>query len=216
MEGAGQHRAEAGREADSGRRERRRRLFAGVAVEATAELRRALAELREELPGEKIRWTRLENLHLTVEFFGATPEEKIPALAAALAQAAAATPAFGLELGGLGTFGSPRHPRVLWLGVESAGLARLRDEVAAVLRAAGWTPEARAFAPHLTLGRVERMKDPERLAAAAERGRGRFVAEQAVAELVLYESRSGARGTEYAPLATFPLMAAGAGGGEGA
>ena len=213
MDGAGQERAEEGRGAEPGRRERLRRLFAGVAVDATAELRRTLAGLREELPGEKIRWTRLENLHLTVEFFGATPEARVPALSAALAQAAAATPAFGLALAGVGMFGSPRRPRVLWLGVESAGLARLRAAVAAALRAAGWTPEARPFAPHLTLGRMERVKDPARLAAAVERGRGRAVAEQAVAELVLYESRRGARGTEYVPLATYPL--AGAGGGEG-
>ncbi|NCD21524.1 MAG: hypothetical protein EOL90_01110 [Spartobacteria bacterium] len=48
-----------------------KRLFAGVAVAAAEPLRRALAELQARLRGEAIRWTRLDNLHLT-RAFGAT------------------------------------------------------------------------------------------------------------------------------------------------
>jgi hypothetical protein len=50
-----------------------KRLFAGVAVAATDELRRVLEELRRGLREERIRWMRLEKLHLTVEFFGFAP-----------------------------------------------------------------------------------------------------------------------------------------------
>ena len=69
-----------------------RRLFAGVAVAATEELRRTLAELQRGLRLEKIRWTRLEKLHLTVEFFGFVEPERIPELEGALAQAARSEP----------------------------------------------------------------------------------------------------------------------------
>lgn len=178
-----------------------KRLFAGVAVAATEELRRALADLQARLRGEAIRWTRPENLHLTIEFFGATAPARIPELEAALAAAASRAAPFGLRWGGWGTFGPPRQPRVLWRGVDAPGLAELREAVAAELRAAGWTPEARPFAPHLTLGRIGRLKNArtfqETLAAmpAGERPA------QSVRELILYESAAG----RYVPLARWPL-----------
>jgi RNA 2',3'-cyclic 3'-phosphodiesterase len=178
-----------------------RRLFAGVAVAATAPLRELVAGLRRELAGERIRWTRLENLHLTVEFFGAVAEARIPELTRALAAAAGAAAPFTLELAGLGTFGRPRQPRVLWLGVESAGLRELHGAVGAALRAAGWPPEARAFAPHLTLGRLERRKDPRRFGEIVARAGGAPAGEQAVAELILFESVNG----RYVPLGKWEL-----------
>ena len=178
-----------------------RRLFAGVAVAATEELRRTLAELQRGLRLEKIRWTRLEKLHLTVEFFGFVEPERIPELEGALAQAAAGAPPFTLKLGGLGMFGNLRHPLVLWLGVEADGLVALHAATAAALRAAGWTPEARPFAPHLTLGRLDRLQEAEKFQARLEAARAWPAQVQDVRELILYESIEG----RYVPLARWPL-----------
>ena len=178
-----------------------RRLFAGVRVDATEALRGLLAELRREWAGERIRWTRPENWHLTVEFFGETPEGKIPELEKALAAAAGEAQAFGMEIAGLGTFGSPRHPRVVWLGIESAGLVRLRECVQAALREAGWQPEAREFAPHLTLGRIERPQEPRRFAETVDRLRGWAAERQAAKELILFESAAG----RYVPIGRWEL-----------
>ena len=181
-----------------------RRLFAGVAVAATDELRATLAELQRALRLEKIRWTRPEKLHLTVEFFGFVDPARIPELEGALARAAAGAPPFALQLGEPGLFGNLRHPRVLWLGVESAGLVELHARTAAALRAAGWTPEARPYAPHLTLGRLDRLREPDQFRARLEAAGGRPVPIQEVRELILYESLNG----QYLPLARWPLAGA--------
>lgn len=178
-----------------------RRLFAGVAVEATEALRAALDGLRQELNGERIRWVRMENLHLTIEFFGETAADKIPDLAGALARAAEGAKACAINLSGLGTFGGARHPRVLWLGVVSEGLAELHARVEASLREVGWSPEVRDFVPHLTLGRIERLTDAERLAEVLGRMGGIAGVEQFVRELILYESVSG----QYVPLGKWRL-----------
>ena len=178
-----------------------KRVFAGVAVAATDELRRMLEELRRRLREERIRWMRLEKLHLTVEFFGFAPPEQIPEWAAALARAAADVPPFALRLAGVGTFGGPRHPRVLWLGVESAGLAALHAAAQARLREAGWTPEARPCAPHLTLGRLDRLRDAAKFQAVLSAAGERPAQTQDVRELILYESVAG----QYVPLARWPL-----------
>lgn len=182
-----------------------RRLFAGVAVEATEALREVVAELRRELEGERIRWAPEANLHLTVEFFGATADERIPELEGALAQAARRTPPFAMKIGGLGVFGNLRHPRVLWLGIESTGLRGLHDRVEESLREAGWEPEPRPFSPHLTLGRVEGLKDARRFGEVFARHREWTGPEQSTGELILYESRPGERGTDYVPLGRHPM-----------
>jgi hypothetical protein len=62
-----------------------RRLFAGVKIPAPPALCDALVTLQTQLARERIRWVPPENWHLTLEFFGAVPESRIPALAAALA-----------------------------------------------------------------------------------------------------------------------------------
>lgn len=175
------------------------RLFAGVAVAATPLLRRALADLRARFRGEPIRWTRLENLHLTIEFFGATEPARIPDLERALA--AVRGPSFDLAWGGWGTFGPARQPRVLWLGTVAPGLAALHAATAAELRAAGWTPEARPFAPHLTLGRIGRLKNARAFRETLAAMPAGFLPPQTVRELVLYESAAG----RYVPLARWPL-----------
>ena len=178
-----------------------KRLFAGIKVEATDALRALAADLQRELGGERIRWVRLANLHLTVEFFGETAEERIPEIERALARAAAATPAFAVELGGLGTFGGTRHPRVLWLGVQSDGLQALHANAAAALREHGWRPESRPYAPHLTLGRIGRLKDVRAVAEAVGRPRPQGISQPPVRELILFESVAG----RYVPLGAWPL-----------
>lgn len=192
---------------------RTRRLFAGVAAEASETLLRTLSDMQEALRGEHIRWVRPENLHLTVDFFGETPDERIPALEEALARAARRTPPFAMAIGGLGTFGGPRHPRVLWAGIESAGLARLHGCVAEELRAAGREPDARAFAPHLTLARIGGLKDARRFGEAVRRFAGWTGPAIAVRELVLFESLRDDRGTVYAKAGRWPLAGDPAAGG---
>ena len=178
-----------------------RRLFAGVAIETTEALRRLLGEWKAGLEGERIRWVQPANLHITVEFFGAVEEGRLPELENALAAAAGRASAFRLALGGAGVFGGMRHPRVLWLGVESAGLAALHGQVADALREAGWEAEGRPYAPHLTLGRIGGLKDVRRFRELVERNRNVPAGEQGVDELVLLESVAG----RYVPVRTWGL-----------
>ena len=181
-----------------------RRLFAGVAVAVPDALREWLAGLQRELHADRIRWVRPENLHLTVEFFGETSEERIPALMDALTAAAAAVPAFMLSFGELGVFGGARHPRVIWLGVESGGLFALHDQVANALRVCGWQPDPRTFSPHLTLGRITRLRDLPTFRNVLVRHGRDPAREQAVHELLPYEIMAG----RYLPIRRWALVGA--------
>ena len=89
----------------------------------------------------------------------------MPEIEAAVARAVTGIPPFELHLGKLGTFGSPRSPRVLWIDVagDVDTLAKLQSQVEAELGPLGFPAEPRRFSPHLTLARVP----PERAAEAA-------------------------------------------------
>jgi 2'-5' RNA ligase len=187
----------------------RLRLF--VAVDLPPEARRALGAAQDAFRRRdlaSLRWVRPEGIHLTLKFLGETPAGRLDAIREAVAAAARGRAPFRLALGPLGTFGG-RRPRVLWVAVEG-DLDPLHDLQSAVERglvAAGFSPEERAYSPHLTLARLPQPPRPEiarRLAEAlaeVEPPRAAF----AVEEVVLMRSDLRPGGAVYQQLGAFPL-----------
>lgn len=144
------------------------RLFVGIRL--TPEVRASLARAQDRLrrSGARVAWVRPENLHLTLAFLGDTFAARIPGLVSALDGAAGAVRPFDLDIGGLGSFGSPRAPRVIWAGTAEApaALRDLHGRVAEVLRSHGVPLETRPFAAHVTLGRVRSSRGADALTSA--------------------------------------------------
>ena len=189
------------------------RLFIAVPVadevrESVAGLMRQLADapIEQRAPGQP-RWVDVGGLHLTLRFLGATPNERAPDVAQAVAAAAGQVEPFRIELGGGGAFPSPSRPRVLWIGVaagepELAGLAgHVNDE----LGTRGWLRDDRPFNPHLTLARTDGVPGSEararRLIELAEGIRWGWLA----SDLVLYRSHIGRGPSRYEVVAAAPL-----------
>ena len=102
-----------------------------------------------------IRWTPMEQMHITLRFLGdEISEDRRETLADALSQVAA--PGFRLRLRGIGRFLNDRAPDVLWAGVEAAPeLLELQRQIEARLAGIGVAREKRAYVPHLTLARLK-------------------------------------------------------------
>lgn len=123
------------------------RLFAAFELPEEA-ARRAIA-LQRGVPGAS--WRPRENLHVTLRFFGDTPEDIARDLDAALEEAAQGHGPFELRLKGAGSFGKDA-PHTLWLGLtDSPELRRLAGDLERAARRAGLKPETRKFVPHVTL-----------------------------------------------------------------
>ena len=182
---------------------RNHRLF--VALEPPEAVRRRIAQAEAGLrrgagrAAEDVRWVPAENVHLTLQFLGAVPHDRVAAVAAAVAAAAAASRPLALEVKGAGGFPNARRARVLWLGLggELAALAALVQDLGGRLAPLGFAPEARPFAPHLTLGRARDGRGAP--------GMGGALAEAALAEgvgwrsteVVLFESHLSPKGARY-------------------
>ena len=189
------------------------RLF--VAVPVAEEVRAAVGELMAAVAGAPIaervfgqpRWVRVDGLHLTLRFLGATPDERQPALAGAIAAAAKGVAPFRVVLSGGGAFPNPYRPRVLWIGIgegeeQLADLVHRLDDQLAPL---GWPPQEHPFAPHLTLARTDGVPGADeharRLADAAREVRLSWQADS----LVLYKSIVGHGPARYEVLDEAPL-----------
>lgn len=131
----------------------RHRLFA--AIRPPAPVIAALLALEGEVSGT--RWQDESQLHLTLRFFGEIEARAAEALAGALARVRAEP--FALALRGVGHFerrsGRGARAHTLWAGLAPCEpLAALQRRVESAARAEGLPPEARRFAPHVTLARL--------------------------------------------------------------
>lgn len=167
------------------------RLF--VALALPAELKAQLALLAGGIPG--VRWVAPENYHLTLRFIGEIERWRAEEADAALA--AIRAPAFQLALRGVGHFEKAGRIAALWVGAErNDGLTFLQAKVETALQRAGFEPERRRFAPHVTLARTERAP-PEKLIAFVQATSLFRAAPVEVEHFTLYSSHLGKSQAHY-------------------
>jgi 2'-5' RNA ligase len=180
-----------------------RRLF--VALEPPDGVRRRVAALAAEVrqaagrAAADVRWIPAENLHLTLQFLGAVPEERVAQVTEAVTAAAAAAQPLSLEVRGAGGFPNARRARVLWLGLhgEVEPARALVADLGRRLAPLGFAPEARPWSAHLTIGRARDPRGAPGLAGAlASQAEGEGVPWRA-ADLVLFESHLSPKGPRY-------------------
>ncbi len=188
-----------------------RRLF--VALDPPEPVRRRLATLGVELrraasrAADEVRWVPPENGHLTLQFLGAVPEERVAAVEGALRSAAAEARPLSLEVKGAGGFPNARRPRVVWAGVtgEVAALGALVSEIGRRLAPLGFTPEERPFSAHLTLGRARDGRGAPGLAGALAHAAEASGTPWRVADVALFESHLSPKGPRYEVVLRTPL-----------
>lgn len=184
------------------------RAFVAIALEPAARREIALAHRRVIAAigtSSAARWTREENLHLTVAFLGNIDEALVPAIADRLGPLTERIAPERLVFAGLGGFPHPR-PRVLWLGVETGRF--WFDDLTRAVRAAvgeglGLELDQREPSAHVTLARVERPERALRPALDAAFA-GRSIASEA-GRLTLFSSVLARGGPTYTAEREWPF-----------
>ncbi|WP_420836044.1 RNA 2',3'-cyclic phosphodiesterase [Paenibacillus fonticola] len=131
------------------------RLFVAVPIPdfMKQRLHQWCKEQQKELKFRK--WVHPADYHITLQFLGDTPAAQVKSIMDSLQEAAGKASPFRLSASGIGTFGQPSRPRVLWSGVEGdiSSLTHLHRLVTAANAKLGFVPEVRPYAPHITLAR---------------------------------------------------------------
>lgn len=183
-----------------------KRLFAAIKVTPEPGFVAILQEIRHNLKYERITWVDPSVIHLTLKFFGETEESKIPVIKESLKTAVAASESTLIRIYKTGIFGSKYDPKVIWFGIDpNEALQKLAGNVLNELESAGWERDRQNFVPHLTIGRIRELKDKALFQEVISNYRDRFIQEQAVREIHLYESILRKEGPLYLKMATFQL-----------
>jgi 2'-5' RNA ligase len=137
-----------------------------VAIKLPEEIKAALSQLQAELKSgsqSPVKWVDPYSIHLTLKFLGNVNRDMTSQITEAMGEAAPGVSPFHLEIKGLGVFPNPRRVQVIWVGVggEVESLLKLQKGIESALEGLGFAPEARAFTPHLTLGRVRERASPD-------------------------------------------------------
>ncbi len=182
-----------------------------ICVEIDDAIRAALADAQQALAGAggQVRWSKPENVHVTLKFLGDIAEENVGAACRIVKSVAGGYDAFDITVAGFGAFPNWRRPRVVFAHVDdpTGALAKLTKAFEREMTAIGVKREKRPFRSHLTLGRVKPTRGIDGLAAAvAERGDETF-GSQAVGEVVLMRSELRPAGPIYSRLGVGKLKA---------
>lgn len=137
-----------------------------------------------------VRWSRPDQLHLTLKFLGDVDNRELPELCAAMHEACQGIEAFSLDLSGLGAFPKNKPPRVVWVSADDpqGGLGQLAERLDERFAELGIAKDNRAFTPHLTLGRVTRDTDLQRLQEAIDQVADQISCRCEVEEIVMLSS----------------------------
>lgn len=179
------------------------RLF--VALQIPEGVRATIAHLIRELKplDNSWKWTRAENLHVTLKFLGETPQAKVKSISEALRSVDCAWP-IPVKFRGLGFFPNEKRPRVLWIGLDSApSLPALATRIEDSLATIGVPREERAFTPHLTLARNKDGRVSENIRNILAKCAAAQFGEMNASAFHLVESRLKSTGAEYTTLESF-------------
>ncbi|MCL1818920.1 MAG: RNA 2',3'-cyclic phosphodiesterase [Spirochaetaceae bacterium] len=131
------------------------RLF--IAVNFDDEVKRGIQKLQEKLRARASRgkFSRPDNLHLTLAFLGETPEERLDAVSEILESVN--SPPFDISFNRTGFFRRSRK-ELWWLGADPAApgisiLKTMQAQLIQHLEKENFSVDTRPFNPHITLGR---------------------------------------------------------------
>ena len=184
------------------------RIF--IAINFPEEIKRQLEKFQSKWPELPIRWTKPENLHITLIFLGYLADEELPEVLKITKEVASKHKPFLINLTKI-LYGPPKKmpPRMVWVeGEKSKGLANLQIDLEKSLTSSGkikFEPEERSFTSHITLGRIKTWEFRQiELEERPEVNEDIFLSFD-VSSIEVMESELKRAGPEYTTLESCPL-----------
>jgi 2'-5' RNA ligase len=171
-----------------------------------ARLEKHVAQVRKEVPDAAASWSRVENIHLTLKFFGNVEVKRIEKISEAAERVVKQFSTVQISVGGTGVFPRPSRPQVLWIGVSdpSGQLSALQEKFENECAAEGFAQENRAYRPHLTIARLRKPEGARQLADAHLQMKFETI-EVKLKELVVFRSELSPKGSKYTVISAADL-----------
>ncbi|MFH1509903.1 MAG: RNA 2',3'-cyclic phosphodiesterase [Candidatus Nealsonbacteria bacterium] len=180
------------------------RIF--IAINLPKEVKKRLTYIQERYLDFPIKWTRKENLHITLVFLGEIIDEDLIEICNKISEAVLKNKTFSIDLNKV-VYGPPKKlpPKMIWVtGEQNISLGKLQKDLEESLL--GYSQEEnRGYAPHITLGKINAWRwkqiEPEERPNIEEDLNLNFD----VTSIEIMESRLRTGGPEYEVLESYQL-----------
>jgi 2'-5' RNA ligase len=179
-----------------------------IALDISDQIRRNFGDIIDRLKKHDadVKWVHVDNMHLTLKFFGKTPENVLPKIQEYLFNVVLSYNPFYIRIYDIGVFPNRKYPRVIWIGVEESDiLKRLHIDIENTMGSLGFKKEQRSFKPHLTLGRVRSQKGIMHLVHDLDTFKDKDFGNIHVKKIKLMKSELKPQGAIYSCLYEIPL-----------
>jgi len=155
-----------------------------------------------------VKWIKPENVHLTLKFLGDISADKIKPIALSIENILEKTHSINVEIDSVGAFPNTRNPRIVWTGLKDIDerIKNLALSLEDELEKIGLERGARAFNPHITIGRVKYFKNIKILERGLETYKSFKKHTEIVNNIILYKSTLTNKGPIYEEIEKFPLV----------
>lgn len=169
-------------------------------------LSKHIANLKKRSKSNYIRWTRPENLHITLQFLPEVKRDDVGALLASVKERLQGVKVrVPLAINEIHLFPNPFRPRVIVLDISPQDeMAALSKTIGEAITKVGYTIEDRPFRAHLTIGRIKQPKGVN--LAFLEEVPLPDLDPLSVTEVVLFRSEPQADGSQYSVLERVSLL----------
>ncbi|HEY4789319.1 MAG TPA: RNA 2',3'-cyclic phosphodiesterase [Bacteroidales bacterium] len=180
------------------------RSFIAVDISPTPEIRNLIADLKQNLRGLDLKYTEINNYHITLSFLGEIPDVEVNAICKDLGMIIFNR--IELSLAGLGVFKSGSNPQVVWIGIKTDdNFIKLWEHVNQTISNYGFKTDKREFSPHLTIGRVRKALPYHNLSLFLEKNKHSFFGKFSINEFIFYQSILTPQGPIYKSIKKFGL-----------
>jgi len=180
-----------------------------IAIDFNEEIRHELFLLQHRLGRDlpHLKWTKPEQLHLTMKFLGEIEESQSAAISSLLSELAANQKSFDVRLSAIGCFGPRGAVNVVWVGLhEPTGvLNRLHEAIESAVEPLGFPRECRPFAPHLTVARNKNPRSSPEIRKVVDKEHDFAAGPQRVSSVTFYHSTPGPKGSTYRVISIHPF-----------
>lgn len=183
------------------------RTFVAIDVRVEPSLKSKWEELKQLLHNDSVKWVNEHTIHLTLLFLGETTPLQVKGVSQALEKTLKNISGFKISISGLGLFGNPNNPKVIWTGIsESQSLYQLKEKVDIALSPLGFEYPQSKFSPHLTLGRIKHIKSANELNCFIKSHKSLHFYDVEVNKVIFYQSILSPNGPIYKPLNELKLL----------
>jgi 2'-5' RNA ligase len=154
-----------------------------------------------------VKWTPLENNHLTLKFLGNVPSDRVSEIKDKLEEVSRKFPEFEMVVKEVGAFPSLTRPRIIWAGITKGReeVKKLQKAVEQALKEMGFPQEEREFSPHVTIARVKLAKDIKKLTTILQKETHREFGKVLVEEIFIMRSKLTQPAPKYSRVAQVKL-----------